>query len=181
MNLESPENDDISSTPAIADDKGKKLQAYLDETSSKRFDTNLLVAILIATGTFAAAFTIPGGVNSNGIAALYERFPFQLFFISNTMAFFLAVYVVFGHFMEANVYRTFTPEPYNNEIQYSIGAMSIAFASGMFAVVPETTDNWFGIYVFTFCGLFCVGIYYKMRHANKKMAEEISWLESRVI
>ena len=31
MNLESPENDDISSTPAIADDKGKKLKAYLDE------------------------------------------------------------------------------------------------------------------------------------------------------
>ncbi|KAL3742726.1 hypothetical protein ACJRO7_018095 [Eucalyptus globulus] len=61
--------------------------------SSKRsiIDLQLLVAVLIATVTFAAAFTIPGGYNndgpSQGMATLVGSAAFQAFVGSNTTAF----------------------------------------------------------------------------------------------
>ncbi|KAL4625957.1 hypothetical protein ACB092_05G061400 [Castanea dentata] len=60
-----------------------------------RVGTLLLVAALVATVTFAAAFTVPGGYNgSGGVATFLEKQMFQVFVICNTIAMYSAIAVV---------------------------------------------------------------------------------------
>ncbi|GMY34707.1 protein ACCELERATED CELL DEATH 6-like [Fagus crenata] len=60
-----------------------------------RVNTLLLVATLVATVTFAAAFTMPGGYNgSGGVATFIEKRMFQVFVICNTIAMYSAITVV---------------------------------------------------------------------------------------
>ncbi|KAE9445307.1 hypothetical protein C3L33_22795, partial [Rhododendron williamsianum] len=62
------------------------------ELSVKLFQTIVIVAALIATITFAAAFTIPGGYDGNqgrrdqGMAILARESAFKAFVITNTIA-----------------------------------------------------------------------------------------------
>ncbi|KAI8561124.1 hypothetical protein RHMOL_Rhmol04G0312800 [Rhododendron molle] len=61
------------------------------ELSIKLFQTIVIVAALIATITFAAAFTIPGGYDGNpgrdqGMAILARESAFKAFVITNTIA-----------------------------------------------------------------------------------------------
>ena len=54
-------------------------------------ETNLLVATIIATVTFTAAFTVPGGYESGdinqGLAVLSKQAAFKVFVIANALAF----------------------------------------------------------------------------------------------
>ncbi|KAM3699617.1 hypothetical protein ACJW31_05G039100 [Castanea mollissima] len=60
-----------------------------------RVGTLLLVAALVATVTFAAAFIVPGGYNgSGGVATFLEKQMFQVFVICNTIAMYSAIAVV---------------------------------------------------------------------------------------
>jgi hypothetical protein len=60
-----------------------------------RVNTLLLVATLVATVTFAAAFTMPGGYDgSGGVATFIEKHMFQVFVICNTIAMYSAITVV---------------------------------------------------------------------------------------
>ncbi|KAB2628598.1 ankyrin repeat-containing protein [Pyrus ussuriensis x Pyrus communis] len=56
------------------------------DISKKRSDTHLMVTTLIATVTFTAGFTMPGGFNSEGAAILIRTKAFQAFVITNTLA-----------------------------------------------------------------------------------------------
>uniref|UniRef100_A0A803MEM1 PGG domain-containing protein n=2 Tax=Chenopodium quinoa TaxID=63459 RepID=A0A803MEM1_CHEQI len=66
----------------------------------KRVDTHMLVATLVATVTFAAGFTLPGGYNQSdndpniGMAVLPDRWPFKAFVICNTAALYSSVLCV---------------------------------------------------------------------------------------
>ena len=90
--------------PEQAGDDGNGIRES-KETSESDFgkqvgETNLLVATLITTVTFAAAFTVPGGYKSEGVgeglAILCKRFAFGVFLIANTLAFGLSTTSVFG-------------------------------------------------------------------------------------
>uniref|UniRef100_A0A2N9HTH0 PGG domain-containing protein n=1 Tax=Fagus sylvatica TaxID=28930 RepID=A0A2N9HTH0_FAGSY len=63
-----------------------------------RVNTLLLVATLVATVTFAAGFTVPGGNNDsephNGMATFLLHHMFHIFTISNTIAMYSSVIVV---------------------------------------------------------------------------------------
>lgn len=60
-----------------------------------RVDTLLLVATLVVTVTFAAAFTMPGSYNNTGsMATFLEKHMFHVFVISNSMATYSAIIVV---------------------------------------------------------------------------------------
>ncbi|KAH7844324.1 hypothetical protein Vadar_026865 [Vaccinium darrowii] len=73
---------------AEATERKKKV---VEEKDTMVFQTLVIVASLIATITFAAAFAIPGGYNGNqgsdqGMAVLARRAAFKGFVISNTIA-----------------------------------------------------------------------------------------------
>ena len=71
---------------------GKTLSTdkYADTT-----DSLLLVATLVATVAFAAAFTMPGGYNGpGGVATFLEKLMFQVFVVSNTIAMYSAITAV---------------------------------------------------------------------------------------
>ncbi|KAE9444615.1 hypothetical protein C3L33_23487, partial [Rhododendron williamsianum] len=70
------------------------------ELSLKLFQTFVIVAALIATITFAAAFTIPGGYDGNkgrdqGMAILARESAFKAFVITNTIAMVCSVTSIF--------------------------------------------------------------------------------------
>uniref|UniRef100_A0A7N2LP36 PGG domain-containing protein n=1 Tax=Quercus lobata TaxID=97700 RepID=A0A7N2LP36_QUELO len=71
------------------------LKLHNEDKYKDRVGTLLLVATLVATVTFATAFTVPGGYNgSGGVATFLEKKMFQLFVICNTIAMYSAIAVV---------------------------------------------------------------------------------------
>jgi len=71
-----------------------------EEAMSKARESHLVVAALIATVTFAAAFTLPGGYKSDrGTAILAKKAAFIVFVISDAMSMVLSILAVFIHFL----------------------------------------------------------------------------------
>eukprot|EP01018_Ginkgo_biloba_P014220 Gb_09218 [translate_table: standard] len=60
-------------------------------THKDSVNTLILVATLLATITSAAAFTMPGGINSEGSPVLINRPSFKIFVIASTVAMFLSM------------------------------------------------------------------------------------------
>jgi cytochrome bd-type quinol oxidase subunit 2 len=76
------------------------------EAMSKARESHLVVAALIATVTFAAAFTLPGGYKNDqgpneGTAILVKKAAFIVFVISDAMSMVLSILAVFIHFLTA--------------------------------------------------------------------------------
>jgi hypothetical protein len=75
-----------------------------EDVLSKTRDSHLVVAALIATVTFAAAFTVPGGYKSNqGTAILAKKTAFIAFIISDTISMVLSICAIFMHFYMAYI------------------------------------------------------------------------------
>lgn len=97
-----------------------------------------LVAILIATITFAAAFTLPGGYNSEGLPTMARKAAFQAFLISDALAMCSSLAVAFiciiarwediGFLL---YYRSFTKKL----MWLSYMATTTAFATGLYTVL----------------------------------------------
>lgn len=125
------------------DGKGKEGSKFVKQVS----ETNLLVATLIATVTFTAAFTVPGGFNQNGgvdegMAVLGKKTAFCAFLIANTIAFGLSTTSIFVNFLAS---MTIREVEFHREVlrrapvftNWSIGALLVAFAAGTCTVVPH--------------------------------------------
>ena len=111
---------------------------------------------LIATATFAAAFTVPGGFQSNegskqGTPFLLRKPAFIAFVISNTIAFSCSCSVLFGYMLLV-IKRVLNDEPDEDEVLY-VGArtgvmylltafamltMGIAFITGLYVVLTPS-------------------------------------------
>jgi hypothetical protein len=71
-----------------------------EEALSKARESHLVVAALIATVTFAAAFTLPGSYKSDrGTAILAKKAAFIVFVIADAMSMVLSIFAVFIHFL----------------------------------------------------------------------------------
>ncbi|XP_057470518.1 protein ACCELERATED CELL DEATH 6-like [Actinidia eriantha] len=110
-------------------------------------DNNMIVAALIATVTFAAAFTLPGGYDGNagpnqGMAVLVRKTAFKAFVISNAMAVICSTSALFV-FLIASFYNKQTKIVTRYAIGFileliSLVAMMIAFITGTYAVLATT-------------------------------------------
>jgi hypothetical protein len=109
-------------------------QTYTGNTS--------LVAILIATVTFAAAFTLPGGYSTDpgneGLPIMARKFAFKAFLISDTLAMCSSLAVAFVCIIAKwedleflLYYRFFTKKL----MWFAYMATTIAFATGLYTVL----------------------------------------------
>ncbi|TVU27473.1 hypothetical protein EJB05_30087, partial [Eragrostis curvula] len=121
-------------TNASRKDAKSLTQTYTSNTS--------LVAILIATITFAAAFTLPGGYSSDagseGLPIMVGRPAFQAFLISDTLAMcsslsvaFICIIARWGDLEFLLYYRSFTKKL----MWFAYMATTTAFATGLYTVV----------------------------------------------
>ena len=133
--------------PEEGSEDKKMSPSELDHMNQK--ETNLLIATLIATVTFTAGFTVPGGFKSGGVdegmAALSKRTAFLVFLIANTLAFGLSLSTVIISFLDStrSMSREFGPRINGLGVIpfltiYSTIALLVAFISGTYTVVPHS-------------------------------------------
>jgi len=123
----------------------KKVQL---STSELGIETRVLVAALVATVTFAAAFTVPGGYkNEQGTAVLVKNAAFAVFVISDTTAMVLSISALYIHFywavmgkrgqVEEDIIENFSSLT-STLTEGAIIAMLIAFITGSYAVLAPS-------------------------------------------
>ncbi|KAF8010238.1 hypothetical protein BT93_J1006 [Corymbia citriodora subsp. variegata] len=145
--------------------------------SSKRsiIDHQLLVAVLIARVTFAAAFTMPGGYNNDGpnqgMATLASRAAFQAFVISNTTAFslsILAIFLQYDIFWLSDRQQVTYARNAACCISIAIFAMGLAFTCGTYVVLIRTIGLGIIPYVMGGCLviLYLIGQYLDPKTTN---------------
>ncbi|KAL4271301.1 hypothetical protein GQ457_13G006760 [Hibiscus cannabinus] len=131
-----------------------------EDRIGKARDGHLVVAALIATVTFAAAITVPGGYKSEkgweqGTPYLIHDAAFKAFVVSDALAFILSLSAVVVHF---DIASPFSPNPCNSWSLRLAGmllycamlAMMVAFSTGTYVVLKPTP--WLAI---TSC---CIGL-----------------------
>ncbi|KAF2320687.1 hypothetical protein GH714_030011 [Hevea brasiliensis] len=123
-----------------------ELIRVFEETSK----SHQIVATLIATVTFAAGFTVPGGYSGidgpdEGTAILTRRLAFKTFLLTDTLALALSISVVLIHFLLAL-------QPTNRKIFFlftwafiftvvAMELMMVAFMTGVYAVMPHSSSG----------------------------------------
>ena len=121
----------------------------IDDYYGKTKDSNLTVSILVATVTFAAGTTMPGGyVGNNGLdpgtAILTRSKAFQAFAVTDTFALAFSSYSVFTHlFLVMRDYDKTgilaDPEYQWMTTAVSVIFMVIAYVTGTFAVLGHSS------------------------------------------
>jgi hypothetical protein len=116
--------------------------------SERGIETRVLVVALVATVTFAAAFTMPGGYkNEQGTAVLLKNAAFVVFVISDAIAMVLSTSALFMHFYWARFgTRGQMEEDMKGNFSYwtstlticAIPPMVIAFITGSYAVLAPS-------------------------------------------
>ncbi|KAJ9141387.1 hypothetical protein P3X46_031929 [Hevea brasiliensis] len=128
----------------MAKEREEKIILQLKEAK----DSHLVTAALVATVTFAAAFTLPGGYVSDekdsgkGTPILSKNSAFKAFIISDTIAMVLSISSVFINFIMAML--GYGPKYYwliktaFRFILLAMGAMVVAFVTGTYAVLAPS-------------------------------------------
>ena len=148
---ETIESKDETHTSATANVKSLT-QKYTSNTS--------LVAILLATITFTAAFTLPGGYSSTagseGLPIMYKNTAFQVFLVSDTLAMCSAFVVAFICLMgrwEDDRFTDYYITVTKKLTWFAYMATLAAFAAGLYTVLAHHRQ-WLAIAICALIG-FC--------------------------
>ncbi|XP_012066668.2 ankyrin repeat-containing protein At5g02620 [Jatropha curcas] len=133
---------------------------------TKAKDAQLIAATLIATVSFTAGFTMPGGYNSDkgtdqGIAILTRKTHFEVFLVSDTLALVFSTTAVLNHFlfaMQGNKESSFFLLVWASRLTLvAMGLMVLAFRTGICAALPNNSGLRTAIAVITeFCLIYFV-------------------------
>ncbi|KAG6499712.1 protein ACCELERATED CELL DEATH 6-like [Zingiber officinale] len=133
----------------------------IDDQSRALVNNLVIVAVLIATVSFAAAFTLPGGYKNDsesdeGMAILSSRAAFKAFLISDTLAMVssvtVAVILLYYGFPDRHVRRQFLLTALLL-VWVAVAFLCVAFATGVYSVVAPDSE-WVAILVIlVVCGL----------------------------
>lgn len=107
----------------------------------------MIVAALVATVTFTAGFTIPGGFNGNegpnqGLAILTRKDAFKAFMVTDAIAFLLSASLLVIYFFAATyddtdqIWEFYASAALTNIA--AIGAMMLAFITGTYVVLAHS-------------------------------------------
>ncbi|XP_074587719.1 protein ACCELERATED CELL DEATH 6-like [Curcuma longa] len=144
-----------------------------------------VIAVLIATVTFAAAFTLPGGYNSNagpdeGMVVLSSRASFKAFLISDTLAMASSITVALVLIYSGSLDHDVRLQSLMTAIKLlwvAVGAMSVAFVTGVYAVV-ERDIKWVAVLVaLIVCSVPSVAFIITYRHS----ADYLSMVKTQLI
>ena len=121
------------------EDKEKRTSALREQGKD-----HLIVSALITTVTYAAGFTLPGGYNGDdGKAILSKKAAFGAFVVTDTIAMVSSLCAVFLHFfMTMRNGEEFLAKHLVWAFiltMIGMGAMAIAFATGLYAVLPHSS------------------------------------------
>ncbi|CBI31364.3 unnamed protein product, partial [Vitis vinifera] len=149
--------------------KDKKDEDMSQSKRSKGLDTSflreagqshLIVAALVATVSFAAGFTLPGGYkDGDGMAILSNNPAFKAFVVSDSLALVLSVTAVLFSFYTAlaktkkRVNLFVRPAYWLTKL--GVGAMVVAFFTGLYTVLPHHS----GIAISTFIICICCSVF----------------------
>lgn len=134
----------LHNKPKLDRQKSATNEPYNMDHSKDRVNTLLLVSTLVATVTFAAGFTMPGGYSNSsldeGMATLLNKLAFQVFVISDTIALYSAIMVAvtliwaqLGDLMLVlNALKVAIPL-----LGISLTMMLLAFIAGVYLVVSK--------------------------------------------
>ncbi|KAJ9701421.1 hypothetical protein PVL29_006672 [Vitis rotundifolia] len=146
-------------------------------------DSHMLVATLVATVSFAAGFTLPGGYNdSDGKAILSKKAAFQAFVVSDSMALGLSVTAVLCHFCtalsEKGLQLAVLLKFAYLLTKLGVGAMVVAFLTGLYAVLPHHS----GIAILTVIICVCCLVlnYALLGEYEKNIEARLYMLESKL-
>ena len=139
-------------------------------TLKKVGETHLIVTALVATVTFAAGFTLPGGYNENdGLATLGKKEAFKAFVVADTLAMVSSVSAAFVYFFMAGYEKE---ELLHKHLpwgffltMFGMGGMVVAFMTGMYAVLPRF--SWLPIPVCVLCCCFFLVFYHVFKQFQK--------------
>ncbi|XP_074332316.1 protein ACCELERATED CELL DEATH 6-like [Apium graveolens] len=134
----------LQNKPKLDRLKSATNEPYDMDYSKDRVNTLLLVSTLVATVTFAAGFTMPGGYSNSepdeGMATLLNKITFQVFVICDTIALYSAIMVAvtliwaqLGDLtLVLNALKVAIPL-----LGISLTMMSLAFMAGVYLVVSK--------------------------------------------
>ncbi|XP_048325929.2 ankyrin repeat-containing protein NPR4-like [Ziziphus jujuba] len=140
---------------------------------------NILVATIIATATFAAAFTMPGGYNNQGLPVLHRSKEFKRFLFYDQLALSLSTASLLLHFFLTLLGKIFTATLFPVALTgyltgFALFTMVFAFDQGIKTVIPRTENHeylkdvdmittlimFIGFYVFVFSSSLLLGNLY---------------------
>ena len=166
------------------EDKEKRTSAL-----QKQGETHLIVSALITTVTYAAGFTLPGGYKEDdGKAILSKKAAFGAFVVTDTIAMVSSLCTVFLHFFMTMRKRE---EFLAKHLVWAfiltmigMGAMAIAFATGLYAVLPHSSALSFLTCILCSCFFlsFILEYFQNWRGMISGMVRRIcSWLKGKIV
>ena len=169
----------LSSADTPYSENGRKISLQLEREPPKleqiqkhqnEINVILMIAVLVASVTFSAALTVPGGLNSSDAG---HRMAFQVFIICDSIAMYLSMTVVFLIIwaLIASDMGKFTINYALILLIVAIFTMSVAFMAVVYAMsnIPWISYSLLagGIYsLLTFSFIFASLIFPKIRSSN---------------